>query len=222
MANLDRADYEVRYQLFDNFALEDQRSYYASVLKKFRDSARQVNRLRALTAFMTGLASALAGFFVQSAFVSGARCTVEPIPGDCGTIQLLINIFILLAVAMPAFGAFFNTLADLYQWDRLITIYDSALENIEFADAQSPLPDMNDQEYRASVEAYTEGTLLVMSDETAQWGQAIRTPPQTTAFIQRMREKANKLGGDADQSYPSQDRPNANAGLPPNDDGGVG
>lgn len=216
MANLNRNDYEVRYQMFDHFALEDQRAYYATVLKKYRDSARQVNRWRAAAAFMTGLAAALAGFFVQTAFITGGRCSSDlaSVPGDCSTLQFIVGVFIILSVAMPALGGFFSSLADLYQWDRLITIYDSALENIEVADAQSPLPDMNDLEFRASVAAYIEGTLLVMSDETAQWGQSIRTPPQTTSFIEKMREKADKLGGDAEVSYPKQDTPTGSPAKP--------
>jgi hypothetical protein len=99
---------------------------------------------------------------------------------------------------MPVLGQIFNTLADLYQWDRMITIYDSALENIEVADAQSPLPDMDDVVYAASVRAFTEGTLAVMSDETAQWGQSIRTPPQLERFVAEQRERAQRSGGDAD------------------------
>jgi hypothetical protein len=217
MATLNRNDLKARYEMFDRFALEDQRSYYNNVLKRYRDSARQVNRLRALAAFATGLASAVAGFIVQSTFVTGARCAVEPLPADCGNLQLIVSIFIVLAVAMPALGAFFSSLADLYQWDRLITIYDSAVENIEFADAQSPLDDMSDEEYRQAVIAYTEGTLLVMQDETAQWGQSIRTPPQTAQFIQQMRERSAKIGGDIDASSPLDDHQ-----IPPSDGGGVG
>src|SRR5690606_16460215 len=102
----------------------------------------------------------------------------------CQTMQFLVGFFIAGSIAMPALGAFFNTIADLYQWDRLITIYDAALENIEVADARSPVPQMDDLHYRASLRAFTEGTLLVMSDETAQWGQSIRVPPQLDEFIE--------------------------------------
>jgi hypothetical protein len=137
---------------------------------------------------------------VQSAFITGARCTRVPEPGDCGTLSSLVGLFIILSVVMPALGAFFTTLADLYQWDRTITIYESAVENIEFADAQSPIEDMEDPIYRASMTAYTEGTLLVMSDETSQWGQSIRTPPQTSEFIARMAKEAEKFKGVAEPS----------------------
>lgn len=205
MAKLDRADLEARYELFNKFALDDQRNYYKSTLSKYRLSARQVNRLRALFAFLTGLSAAAAGFIVQSGFVTGARCnpvipagTEIVLPGDCENLKLLVYVFMISAVVMPVLGQIFNTLADLYQWDRMITIYDSALENIEVADAQSPLPDMDDVVYAASVRAFTEGTLAVMSDETAQWGQSIRTPPQLERFVAEQRERAQRSGGDAD------------------------
>jgi len=207
MSGFNRKDLEARYALFQNFALEDQRNYYNSTLAKLRAAAGQVNRYRAFFAFMTGLASALAGFLVQSAFVSGGHCTGASPSPDCGTLGNLVGFFIILSVVMPALGAFFNTLADLYQWDRTTTIYESAVENIEFADAQSPITEMDDPVYRASVNVYTEGTLLVMSDETSQWGQSIRTPPQTAEFIARMTEEAEKYKGVAE---PSRQEP-----LPP-------
>jgi hypothetical protein len=205
MAKLDRADLEARYELFNKFALDDQRNYYKNTLSKYRLSARQVNRLRAMFAFLTGLSAAAAGFIVQSGFVTGARCNpniigdvVVALPADCDNLKLLVYVFMISAVVMPVLGQIFNTLADLYQWDRMITIYDSALENIEVADAQSPLPDMDDVVYAASVRAFTEGTLVVMSDETAQWGQSIRTPPQLERFVAEQRERAQRSGGDAD------------------------
>ena len=204
MTQVKRKDLEARYALFQTFALEDQRNYYNKTLEKLRAAAGQVNRYRAFFAFMTGFASAVAGFLVQSAFVTGGHCTVTPQPGDCGTLSFLVGVFIILSVVMPALGAFFNTLADLFQWDRTTTIYESAVENIEFSDAQSPIADMEDPIYRASLTAYSEGTLLVMSDETAQWGQSIRTPPQTAAFIARMTKEAEKFKGVAE---PSQQEP---------------
>lgn len=195
---MSRKDLEARYKLFSRFALEDQRAYYQRTIQRYRMAANQVNRYRALFAFLTGFFAAFAGFLVQSAFVDGARCTVEPIPGDCGVLQFLVSFSIILSVATPAFGGFFSTLADLFQWDRMIEIYDGALENIEVADARSPLPDMDDLTYRASVRAYAEGTLQVMQDETTQWGQSVRSPEALDKFIKEEREKAAKLGGDAD------------------------
>ncbi len=197
MSRLTRKDLEARYRLFDRFALNDQRNFYKSAVRKYRTAAAQVNRLRALVAFLTGLSAALAGFIVQSSFVDGARCAVDSPPSDCNALQTLSVIFVVSAVVMPALGAFFSTLADLYQWDRQLSIYDSALENIEVADALSPLSEMSATEYRASLRAYTEGTLLVMTDETAQWGQAIRTPPSIEQFIAEEQEIAAQTGGDA-------------------------
>ncbi len=199
MARLSRKDMEARYELFNIFSLDDQRKYYQSTVKKHRLAASQVNRIRAAIAFFTGVAAAAAGFIVQSSFISGARCSVTPAPADCGNLEGLVTFLVIMAVVLPALGAFFNTLADLYQWDRMITIYESALENIEVADAQSPMDDMDDLIYRSSLRAFTEGTLQVMSDETAQWGQSIRTPATLEQFIEEERQKSARIGGDASE-----------------------
>lgn len=201
---LERKDLEFRYRLFEHYALNDQRTYYQTTIERHRSAARHVNRLRAIFALLTGLAAAVAGLIVQAMFVNNLPCSAETlaqldaVPSNCLALQFVVGICIVLCVAMPAFGAFFSTLADLYQWDRMIEIYDVALENIEVADARSPLPDMDDISYRASVRAFAEGTLQVMQDETAQWGQSIRTPSSLDKFIAEEREKAARLGGDAD------------------------
>lgn len=206
MANLTRADMEARYKLFEDFALGDQRTYYQRTLKKYRTAASQVNRLRAMFAFLTGFSAAAAGLIVQTNFIDGTHCSpagfeagVTVLPGDCGTLSFFVYFFIGLGVFMPALGAFFNTLADLYQWDRMIQIYDAALENIEVADAQSPLSEMDELVYRSSLRAFVEGTLMVMSDETAQWGQAIRSPIQLDEFIEEERQKSERVGGTSAQ-----------------------
>ncbi len=198
MSRLTRKDLEARYKLFDRFSLNDQRNFYKSAVRKYRTASSQVNQLRALVAFLTGLSAALAGFIVQSSFVDGTKCALDSSASGCDVLKTLSVFFVVSAVVMPALGAFFSTLADLYQWDRQLSIYDSALENIEVADALSPLAEMSATEYRASLRAYTEGTLLVMTDETAQWGQAIRTPPSIEKFIAEEQEIAARVGGDAD------------------------
>ena len=85
----------------------------------------------------------------------------------------------------PAIGGAFTTLASLYQWDRSASVYESALENLEVADSQSPLDDMDTLTYRAALRAYVENTLQVMSDESAQWGQSVRVPAQLEQFPER-------------------------------------
>lgn len=197
---MQRIDLEARYQLFQKFALDDQRNYYRSVAKRHRNASLQVNRLRALLAFLTGLSAAAAALIVQSAFVPGAICYVNQAnptassPLQCGILQQLSGIFIIAAITLPAFGAMFSTLADLFQWDRLITIYDAALQNIEVADAQSPDETIPDEvTFRAAFMAYAEGTLSVMSDETAQWGQAIRTPAQLEKYLETAKARVESV-----------------------------
>ena len=118
-----------------------------------------------------------------------ASGTGTPQP-SCLAINTIVPMLLVVAVVAPALGAAFTTLADLYQWDRLITVYDVALENLEVADAQSPVSSMDDLVYRAALRAITEGTLSVMRDETAQWGQLIKTPETLDQFIAQEAAKA--------------------------------
>jgi hypothetical protein len=191
---LNRKDLEARYELFNHFALNDQRNYYKAIIGKHRKAATQINSYRAMLSLLTGLTAALAGLIVQVYFTNGAECTVEPIPAQCPTLSTITTGIAILAVFLPALGALLNTLSDLYQWDRLITIYSSALENIELADAQSPEREIPDELiYRAAFNAFAEGTLSVMNDETAQWGQAIRTPAQLEKFVEEEKRKLEDL-----------------------------
>ncbi len=251
MPPLERKHTEALYALFKDAALEDQRRYYQRAVKRNRNAASQVNRLRALFALLTGLASALAGLIVaQSAAMGGIEAcnptvlraiaagapAVEiqttltpeeeaaiqsgqgaPIP-DCTAINTVVPLLLVVAVVAPALGAAFTTLADLYQWDRLITVYDVALENLEVADAQSPVPSMDDLVYRAALRAYTEGTLSVMRDETAQWGQLIKTPESLDAFVAQEATKAQSASDTAAQRASGRRRTPPSGG----DDGGVG
>jgi hypothetical protein len=109
---------------------------------------------------------------------------------NCDFIQSIVNILMIMAVVTPAIGGAFTTLASLYQWDRSVTLYEGALENLEVADSQSPLEDMDDLTYKAALRAYIENTLRVMAEETAQWGQSVRTPPQLAAFVEEEKLKA--------------------------------
>lgn len=230
---MERKRMEAAYRVFELFALQDQRGYYRSQVKRNRTAATQVNRIRAIFALLTGLASALAGLIVtltptdcQSARLLSAlndtgvevfEVTPEFAPtldpslsapvtrqsaqsnmeaagrsAGCTVIELAVPFLLILAVLAPALGGAFGTLSDLFQWDRLVNIYEVALENLEVADARSPVQRMDDEHYRASLKGYTEGTLAVMRDETAQWGQVIRTPEALEKFVARELELAGK------------------------------
>jgi hypothetical protein len=211
--SMSREDMKARYQMFDHFALQDQRNYYKSSVERHQQAARQVNRYRATFAFLTGLCAATAGLVVQAGYIGNTACARAETAAQTTESQVLsqaadlfqcnpalgvaVSILSIMAVVFPVMGALFSTLADLYQWDRLITIYGAALQNIEVADAQSPSDEIEDDlVYRAALNAYAEGTLSVMSDETAQWGQSIRTPPQLDTFIAREQSRAAKISGD--------------------------
>jgi len=196
MGDFSREDLRARYHLFDRFALEDQRQYYKVTTKRHERASGQVNRLRAMISLITGLASALAGVIAGVYYIDGGACSVNTLPAGeilpswCGGIQAVVIGTIIISIALPAIGGFFNTLADLYQWDKLTNIYNSAVKNINVADALSPDDESPDEEYIAHLYAYVEGTLQVMSDETAQWGQNIREPQVTTQFIQQAEVRA--------------------------------
>ena len=220
MSMMNRKDLEARYRLFEKYALIDQRSYYQRTIAKHKKAAQQVNVIRASVALATAICAALVGL-ISAFYFSGAQ-PVCPLPLTeesttfCSVMYTITFGLIVLAVGLPALGGFFNSLADLYQWDRLISIYDSAVENIEVADARSPDDEMDELSYRASLRAFAEGTLQVMSDETAQWGQSIRTPPSLEKFVDDEIELATRYGGNADQ------KPQTENGLPDIDFGALG
>lgn len=198
MANR-RQELEARYKLFDKFAVKDQKAYYEKTIQKNRRAGVQINRYRAGFAFLTGLCSALVGLIVQTTFVDSATCgtLAQSPPGSCDFLSAFAMFLAVMAVVLPAIGTFFSTLGDLYQWDKMTSIYDAALENLEVADSLSPsekIPENETEVYEASVMAFAEGTLNVMRDETAQWGQSIRTPAQIEEFLAKAQKKADEAG----------------------------
>jgi hypothetical protein len=196
----ERKQMEALYALFNEFMLDDQRSYYKQWITRNRQAASQVNVYRAAFSLLTGLASALAGLLVQGQYNASGQCAVAQLPAGtstpvCDAIHLVVGFLLVIAVVAPVLGGAFGTLADLFQWDRLVVLFLSSLENIEVADARSPDPEMDDLTYWASLRAFTEGTLNVMRDETAQWGQLIHTPEQLDKFIADAQAKAAKTMG---------------------------
>ncbi len=186
MAKLNRVQMKAIYKLFNQFALEDQRTYYIRTIDRYRRAAILVTQLRAGFALLTGVAAAFVGLMVA---VNPGQCVSGTPTGDCTSTQILLFIALLVTVVAPAIGSAFTTLADLYQWDRMTALYESALENLDVADAQSPMDEMGEEVYRASFTIYAEGTLEVMNDETAQWGQLTKPPQQLAQFIEEQEEK---------------------------------
>lgn len=143
---------------------------------------------------------------------------------NCDLIQGIVNVLMIMAVVTPAIGGAFTTLASLYQWDRTVSIYEGALENLEVADSQSPLPEMDDLTYKAALRAYIENTLRVMAEETAQWGQSVRTPPKLEAFVEEERLKAARATrrtnvGPMNMNVEDQPDSTSTPGAPPVDKG---
>jgi hypothetical protein len=209
-----------KYLLFDKFALKDQRSYYGAKIDRNRRAASEVNFLRALCALLTIVVTALTTYFVQTDYLSTCvTASGETLTTDC-SVRNIINVLLFLSVVFPSLGAFFNMLADLFQWDRLVQIYREAKDGLNGPDAY--LSDREDpakigkEEYRARLLAYAIGTLGVMRDETGQWGQLIRPPEdiekfraQAEAYYRDLEEKT--LGKDA----PGRTKPADSPPSPP-------
>lgn len=208
-----RIETVTRYVLFDRYALNDQRWYYNDVVKRHNKALRAVNFVRASLALLTGVAAGLAAVVQQSYFVGNGSCSVENIATfeafntPCDAYKFVILTCVVLSIALPAAGAFFNSLVDLYQWDRLVQVYESAVENINVADALSPDEGQNDPSYAQSYNDYVKGTLQVMSDETAQWGQSIRAPRATEQFLKEARARAEEKNADADAARYAANNP---------------
>jgi hypothetical protein len=165
------------------FAFNDQHRYYEHRIQRNRTAGREVNRIRAFFAFLTGMSSALAGLIITSIQQPCASAS-----GLCNTAQSLaplLPLLPLISVIAPALGAGFTTLADLFQWDRTLALYKTALDNLEVADALSPVPDptMTNERFLADMRSYAAGTLKVMRDESGQWGDLITTPRQLQNFV---------------------------------------
>jgi hypothetical protein len=198
MSNLSRDELNARYKLFKHFGGDDQRQFYEASVGHHRKAASQVNQLRALLALATGFASALAGLMVEVSMNPKAGCLLGKQEGAvattftsyCLSIQTLTNVLLALAVIAPAFAGALNILTDLYQWDRLTSIYSAARENMEVAYADAPDDDMPDDAFRLSIESFGKNTLAVMAEETSQWGQSVRTPQTLDKFLKEESDKA--------------------------------
>lgn len=201
---LTRKDLRARYWIFQEAVLDDQRKYYSRTVEIYEKAARGVRFWRALMALVAGAASLLVSLIILSASSSGAlqACNAESLNEfsantieitastqsmieevDCSPVRTHAPILIIIATVAPAIAAAFATLADLYQWDRLSSIYKNAYRSLAVPDALSPDDEMNDEVYLASLQAYAEGTLRVIRDETSQWGQSVKIPEALQEYI---------------------------------------
>lgn len=189
---LDQERLQALYKIFEKSVLEDQRNYYEHTITKSRTASSQVNRLRAFAALLTGLASALVGLIVSTNNTVACNNTCNLPTG----LVVIVFVLLILAIVVPAIGGALGTLADLYQWDRLVTVYRTAVDSLEKARALAPDSQMKYDQYQRYLNAYALGTLRVMHDESAQWGQLIRSPEKpdlTKSGSQEDREAFNNF-----------------------------
>jgi hypothetical protein len=135
---------------------------------------------------------------LEMAMGIGADTNYETSAFNCGLLRTFASVLMIVAVGAPAVGAAFTTLADLYQWERLTSIYETALKSLAVSDALSPLPEEPDPVYHASLNAFVEGTLSVMRDETSQWGQLVKMPDALQEYIEKAKERAESAGRNDD------------------------
>ena len=174
----DRKHMEILCDIFDKFALKDQENYYESAVEKNRVSAKEVKLLQALFAFLGGLASAIIGLLEATGNSS-----------DWNIIPLVI-----IAVVAPGIGATFGSLISLFQWDRLMTVYDDTLKSILVADAMSPRPTVkNDADYYTQMLAFVDASLDIMREETGQFGSMIRSSKQIDEFVRKSTARAEEV-----------------------------
>lgn len=202
MTEINRQELEARYQVFDRFILKDQKAYYQKAIVRNRKAANQVNRFRGLCAALAAIAAGSAGVIVSAFFTGDQTCAADAAAraGYCTVAEVSTVILVILAMILPSIGSIFSTLMELYQWDRVSDLYESATENLEVADALSPAPGVpDDEQYREFFRVYAEGALTIMNAETSQWGQSIRTPEELKEFVSsqhiRTQSYRRRMGG---------------------------
>lgn len=160
--------------IFEKYALNDQISYYEKKSKRSRTAFSQVNVLRAVFAFLGGLASAIVAALTDAD-------------------ETVVTTFVAVAIVAPALATAIATYASIFDWERLTKIYRDALNNVFLADALSPRTEMSDEEYYMYLTAYSDAVLDIMHEETAQFGNMIRSSQQIQDFLDKSRQRAQSL-----------------------------
>lgn len=174
----DRHHMEILCDIFDKFALKDQESYYERAVTKNRRSAKEVKQLQAFFALLGGVASALIGLL--EATDNSSDYTIIPL--------------VVIAVVAPGIGATFGSLISLFQWDRLMTVYDSTYKSILVADAMSPRPNVEqDADYYTQMLAFVDSSLDIMQEETGQFGSLTRSSQQIEEFVKKSTARAEEV-----------------------------
>jgi hypothetical protein len=177
---------ETLVAIFDKFCVDDQRKYYATKEQQYREAMRGATWIRAGMALITGLASALVVFLAD---------------GNDANIHAL-RVLVIIAIIAPAIAAGFNTLADLYQWQRMYTTFGNAFESMAKAAGQEPVRGHQDPiRLRALLDLYVSTTLNIMGDETNQWGQLIREPEEIEQYLTKAQERVDKLPQDVKDAF---------------------
>ena len=187
----ERTNSEARYDVFQRFIFEDQRDYYVNKVRRNQRAAGQVNNWHALFALLAGSSSALAALLLAIGIKPPAEtCTVVLLGWNCDTWSHILVALPFLSVVFPALAAAFGTLADLYQWDRLESIYEATGKSLKKVHASAPRHHTADADYQTWVETYAMSVLAVMSAEATQWGQEIKTPEALEKFKTDMEARA--------------------------------
>ncbi|MDZ4768305.1 MAG: SUMF1/EgtB/PvdO family nonheme iron enzyme [Chloroflexota bacterium] len=162
----DRETDEALYAIINHHLLNDARIFFIYNIRRYQTVAVQCSLISATSLLVAGITVSLAGVLhvMNSVCDPNDLCSISPI---------------LLVISLTAAGIalLFFVMTLVYQFDRLISIFELSLENLEAADAISPLSnEPDDRAFRVELEQYTEAILRVLEDEAAQYGQPTRSP----------------------------------------------
>ncbi|MBK8024700.1 MAG: DUF4231 domain-containing protein [Chloroflexi bacterium] len=166
----DRETDESYERIFYEFMLNDTRSFYHSKIRSYRQAARECGLIGAFALLVGSIATAAAAILSPNA----------PDLATCGDLLCQLHasispLLVLVTLMSAGIAIFFFMLPLLQQWERRIVTFETSLENLEVADAYSPVPQMDDRAFRLELETFAENALRTMEEEAAQFGQIIRS-----------------------------------------------
>ncbi len=168
----DRRIDEAIYRLVWRGLYDDSRVYFRVTIDRYQRVLALCRRIIGLALLVTAVCAAAAVILFTT--LAGGGCIDALL---CGVIGAVARFLIIAALTGGAVALLFLFIPLLYQWERLIAVFQASLLNLETIGAASPLnsqPIADDGEYRREVESFTEAVLRVLEEESAQYGQRAR------------------------------------------------
>lgn len=170
---------EAMWRLLRRFLYDNASVYYKTKIDRYRRVNSLCNRFGAFSNVMAGIYIAAAGVItvVRQVF----SLDLPGLAGVCGgpvcdILALLVPLLIIASLFSAASALLFGILPLIYQWERLIVIFETSLDNLDQVDAE-PDDTLPDAAFRSQFEAFIEAALRVLETEAAQYGQARQGGP---------------------------------------------